>query len=887
MMRYLSLFSGIEACTVAWKPLGWECVAVAEIEPFPCHVLHERFGASRPRYMPENDFKAVKNLPTQTGLINFGDVSQVVEQDIKNLGRIDLVVFGSPCFVAGTTVITKDGLKPIEQVKIGDEVITHTNTLQKVLRVGGKSQQEVYEVKASGVLPTLVTGEHPYYVRKTQREWVNGSRNWKRVYSEPTWVEAKDLSKNDLLAIPVIQAEENPLNLTDEECFVIGRYIADGHTRKDFRHSENRQNDRQWQVILSIGTHKLDDFNKKITELNFSCYRHTENVHRVVFSSKRLVEIVENHCGWGAENKYFSQMILNLPKDKLELVIDGYLSGDGCFDQNKYKVTTISEKLTKTLPLAVAKVYQVACIVNIFERPKTTVIQGRIVNQKDTYNIHFQKQRPKQAKYFYENGLLWVRFKSLIKLDGKQDVYNLEVENDNSYTANNLVVHNCQNLSVAGNRKGLQGESSGLFYEAIRLIQYARKHCGLRFALWENVPGSFSSNKGDDFREVVRELSANRYINTPENGWGNTGVALGENGLVEWRVLDAQYFGLAQRRKRVFAIVDFGNWRDRPPILLEPKSLCGDTPPSRETGEKFTAVTAQRLASGGEVTGTLQANCGQKQWLGNQEAFSGQFHIVKSTTETTLNDVTMSITASYGQDGCDLATKPLVLCVHGSQDPIHSETTANCLGRNNGQENVVTYQKPVLFDAYQHHGWRVGETCGTLTCGQNDSIRGDTPLVMQRQAISIAGNIIGRSPQNGGNQLGVDEEVCYTLTTADRHAVAFSFDSLGSNSMKSANPNSGCREVELAKTLDTTYPCPSKNQGGIAVVDKPTSIIRRLTPTECEILQGFPRNYTKIPYRKKDIDQCPDSPRYKALGNSMAVPVMQWIGRKIQKAVAA
>ena len=342
----------------------------------------------------------------------------------------------------------------------------------------------------------------------------------------------------------------------------------------------------------------------------------------------------------------------------------------------------------------------------------------------------------------------------------------------------------CQNLSVAGNRKGLQGESSGLFYEAIRLISYARQHNGCRFALWENVPGSFSSNKGDDFREVVRELSANRDINTPENGWGNTGVALGENGLVEWRVLDAQYFGLAQRRKRVFAIVDFGNWQDRPPILLEPKGVCGDTPPSRETGQKATAVTTQRLASGGEVTGTLQANCGQKQWLGNQEAFTGQFHVV-----------------------------------HGTQDPITSETTANCLGRNSGQENVVTYQKPVFFaEPRRARG-------------------GNTPMVAHK-AISVAGNIIGRSPQNGGNGDGFDEEVCYTLTTADRHAVA-------------AN-----------------------------------SIIRRLTPTECEILQGFPRNYTKIPYRKKPADQCPDSPRYKALGNSMAVPVMAWIGKKIQKAVA-
>ena len=315
----------------------------------------------------------------------------------------------------------------------------------------------------------------------------------------------------------------------------------------------------------------------------------------------------------------------------------------------------------------------------------------------------------------------------------------------------------CQNLSAAGNRKGLQGESSGLFYEAIRLIEYARKHCGARFALWENVPGAFSSNKGDDFREVVRELSANRDINTPKNGWGNTGVALGENGLVEWRVLDAQYFGLAQRRKRVFAVVDFGNWQDRPPILLEPKSLCGNTPPSRETGQGFATDTQISTV---------------------REGSFGTF--VDSETAGTTK-------ASGGVLGG--GSESLVV-VHGTQDPITSETAANCLGRNNGQENVI----------------------------------------------AIAGNIIGRSPQNGGNGDGFDEEVCYTLTTADRHAVA-------------AN-----------------------------------SIIRRLTPTECEILQGFPRNYTKIPYRKKDIDQCPDSPRYKALGNSMAVPVMARIGKKIQEA---
>jgi DNA (cytosine-5)-methyltransferase 1 len=131
-----------------------------------------------------------------------------------------------------------------------------------------------------------------------------------------------------------------------------------------------------------------------------------------------------------------------------------------------------------------------------------------------------------------------------------------------------------------------------------------------------------------------------------------------------------------------------------------------------------------------------------------------------------------------------------------------------------------------------------------------------------------------------GNGLGIGQpgDPMNTLTKGDNHAVAYAFDSLSSNSMKSSNPNSGCREVDLAKTIDTFDPNPSKNQGGIGVMQ--SMAVRRLTPTECERLQGFPDGYTNIPWRK--AAESPDGPRYKALGNSWAVPVVAWLGQRIK-----
>jgi DNA (cytosine-5)-methyltransferase 1 len=181
----------------------------------------------------------------------------------------------------------------------------------------------------------------------------------------------------------------------------------------------------------------------------------------------------------------------------------------------------------------------------------------------------------------------------------------------------------CQDLSVAGKRKGLKNADgtitrSGLFFTACQIVEWANP----RWTIIENVPGLFSSHGGHDFAAVVGELAGTEF-DIPADGWRNTGVALGPKGLVEWTVLDAQWFGLAQRRKRVFFVRDSGDWANRPPLLFERDCLSGNPPPSREKREGVTGTLSARTEGGGglgtdfelggvciptpEVVGTLNA----------------------------------------------------------------------------------------------------------------------------------------------------------------------------------------------------------------------------------------------------------------------------------------
>ena len=406
--------------------------------------------------------------------VALGDVTKWEEWDI-DWSSVDLVSAGFPCFAKGSSVLTKKGYKDISEVEVGDLVMTHKNRWKEVVTLFHK-ENYIYKIKAQGLIETETTEEHPYLVSKMNR--VNG----KRVFSNPDWVEVKDIKVGDFICYPKILNENNPLNLTVGEAYLIGRYIADGHTTLHNRTENGRENERIYNLILSVGSHKIPN-----TSIKHHLHKHTQSTHRLVFSNKRLVNIVEEHCGRGAKNKVISPMLLELPKDLLEQLVCGLLDGDGSSKDGIYSLTTVSKNLVMSLNLAIMKLYGVVGNITYTERPPKTVICGRSVNQSNTYTLRFTKEVRNQKHYHETEDYFLAPVKQVVETGFVKDVYNIEVENDNSYTVNNTVVHNCQAWSVAGKQLGDKDERGMLFWTTLDIIKKVLLHNPKAKFLMENV----------------------------------------------------------------------------------------------------------------------------------------------------------------------------------------------------------------------------------------------------------------------------------------------------------------------------------------------------------------------------------------------------------------
>lgn len=448
----------------------------------------------------------------------------------------------------------------------------------------------------------------------------------------------------------------------------------------------------------------------------------------------------------------------------------------------------------------------------------------------------------------------------------------------------------CQSFSVAGKREGLAG-ASGLMFEYIRAVRELRP----RWFVWENVPGAFTSERGEAYRQLLSEMDALGY-----------GLA--------WRVLDAQFFGVAQRRERVFLVGSLGTMRCAE-VLFERESLSWDHQSSRQKRQALTEeaqgcvgeadhdsgclnpgeTQSRRVypASGVYPTLSTRENSGQSQesvFLCQTAQTGSNGKLVKQ------DDVMNTLDRTNSTAVAALDFNPTDARLRYAHDDVSQTLTARA-GTGGNQVPLVQVQ-PLAFlynQGAKARSLRISEISPTLKTDHNPVVAFASNQRDEVRELEVAGALAAQPGikqqtyicrADGQTNAMEGENLAPTLTSHAKKDPPLIYPVDESEEMKpvtlqirGGKPGGGKGALiqhDMSATLST------HNTRTLITGDheKRDLTVRRLTPRECERLQGFPDDYTDIPYRNKE--HAPDGARYKALGNSMAVPVMRWIGERIR-----
>ncbi|QTA14257.1 Dam family site-specific DNA-(adenine-N6)-methyltransferase [Escherichia albertii] len=719
---YGSVCSGIEAASIAWEPLGMRPAWFAEIEPFPSAVLAHHWPH----------------------VANLGDMTKLAKKVLAGeIESPDVLVGGTPCFTAGHMVLCKNGYKPIEDVCPGDYVVSHLGRLQQVKRVGSKIANTGLLNAVGQPLGIRTTNDHPFLaVRwKAQNTRKNGTYFKRELLSEPEWRAACDMPGYQWCALTNFNIASPDICsrfLSEEQAmYLAGAYVGDGYIRR-WRGKSKKA------VVFGINCQKLRKFHCRIPENIFSVANEIRGSIKVTLNDTCYANWLNEHFGELSHAKRIPAWVMSHPLR--HVFLQGYLDTDGTpSGKAGFRINSVSPALA----WGVAELSQTCgyvSSVSFIEVEPQKVIEDRVVNQRNYYQVTICPQKLSRKSRLAHGMLLRTvkEFKSV----GLDTVYNIEVEGDHSYILNGAVVHNCQAFSIAGLRGGLDDERGALtlkYVELANAIDDKRAESFLKPAVivWENVPGVLSSADnafgcflaglaGEDAPFEPGDRPESRKSNAfwrwdVKTGchapkWPQCGCIYGPQRKVAWRILDAQYFGVAQRRRRVFVVASARTDLDPATVLFEFEGVRWDIAPSRGEGKETTRYTSNIA--------------------------------IRSCDDTNI------VVMAHGQGGAEI---------------------------------------------------KIDNSAPTLTCNH------EAPIVL-----------------------------------------------LGDGRM------------------------------------------RRLTPVECERLQGFPDGHTLIPTEKRkkvssdelaylrnyypDLSEeeaemlAADGPRYKAIGNSMAIPVMRWIGERIIKA---
>ena len=445
----------------------------------------------------------------------------------------------------------------------------------------------------------------------------------------------------------------------------------------------------------------------------------------------------------------------------------------------------------------------------------------------------------------------------------------------------------CQDMSIAGKRAGLDGSRSNLFYEAMRIVKEMR--CATdgkypRYIVWENVPGAFSSNKGADFQSVLEKIcSVKGYeIHTPRpERWANAGEIVADDFSLAWRVFDAQYWGVPQRRKRIYLVADFAGG-SAGKILFESEGVSGYTPQGFRSWQGTAGTFEEGAGASGcvclndqggsrmnvteDVAATLRAenhghppcvigsagfcteHSAQARGIGYEEETSPTLRAgtvpatvyenhSQDTRYTGPLETAPTVNATYGMGGNNqpfVVETPKTLkirsgCDGGGKGALLQENKSATLGCSNDQTvfvpkvyGICSKQSHSMLSDNPHSGFYEADTSrcldrsgGNPTCNQGGMA-----------VVALQGSMIGRADKNGPQGSGVNEDVSFTLDAADRHAVAYCMITGNyTQTLKEQSPTLMARDYKDPPVVNET---------------EPEYIVRRLTPTECARLQGFP-----------------------------------------------
>ena len=472
---------------------------------------------------------------------NFYKLKNVCEDitKIENIPDCDVLTGGFPCFVAGTKVLTEHGYESIEEVTLDKKLMTHTGKCQRILNLQRKNYHgDLYNINVKYHSETICcTDEHPFYTREKVRKWNNKLRRYDYNFENPKWKKASELDHNHYFGMKVNENSNIPEFYFDK---VINQHKTDTVRIK-------LDNIDMWFMMgYFVGDGWIEETKKSdgrdMNKIRFAI--NTKDQEYVVRRIKNILPITDKKCPSGkkcnkygcsdfiwfnilkkfgkyAHGKMIPEWVQDAPSEYVRQFINGYLTADGSVNQqnNKYRITTVSYNLAygvQRLFLKLGYIFGVSkdC------RPKTCVIDGRTVNQRDTYVIGgYCRDLERNSLAFIEGGYVWYAPFKIEKFKVENEpVYNFEVENDNSYIIENIICHNCQDFSVANPYRKEDTSRNKLYKELVRLLQLKKP----KYFIFENVKGILSiggyennidkkNHKGKVFKMILDDLEKCGY----------------------------------------------------------------------------------------------------------------------------------------------------------------------------------------------------------------------------------------------------------------------------------------------------------------------------------------------------------------------------------------